>query len=612
MAVDELPVVGALRKLSIFGADQAGAYREHFGAICDVLGPEVRTKLQSQTRAWASGSEPGLRILTGNAGTGKTTATEAYCDELGEVLPREDALFEVKEGRWVVKDLSGLPDLNTRQEALTKSLELAQSGAQVLMCANEGILRDTIEALPSGTVAITELLDDALESGAARSDGVLIVNINRQRPTAPEIWDAILDYMTQEVLWADGCEGCPIDGAGCPMRQNAAALRRQDVREALRMLVRIGTGEAVPTIREMFAILAWAIVGGASCHDVKEKARDQGGAAFTAEDSYFARALGHGLSLEAIERSPLLAGMRGSGAGEVSDLEVDEWLRDTAGAPGPIRALAGTPNDEMDDETDPLAGSRSLHDRVRTEVGTMTFHSLGETIATSEDLERVDAGLNALVGGDSPRQGLWRRRVFFEGTGALGGPVAACARLLLMGYSADLLDLADRLAEGADTVLDVSQIVHGLNFLVCGFSSANEGLIVPEQACLFARDPGAFRPARPSLVHAQVPLNKVTLTAPDRGMVRELIDVDPIEVDLSVVAETELSLRIRPRLYEAIRLAAEFEGPVGQGIAEMTDLRGFYGRLAAATPADETLRVADPSAHPPALVAIRLPHFADA
>ena len=35
-------------------------------------------------------------------------------------------------------------------------------------------------------------------------------------------------------------------------------------------------------------------------------------------------------------------------------------------------------------------------------------------------------------------------------------------------------------------------------------------------------------------------------------------------------------------MYEAIREAAEFQGPVGQGVAEMNDLRGFYGTARAA------------------------------
>jgi hypothetical protein len=148
-----------------------------------------------------------------------------------------------------------------------------------------------------------------------------------------------------------------------------------------------------------------------------------------------------------------------------------------------------------------------------------------------------------------------------------------------------------------------------LNFLVCGFSTAAEGLIVPDQACLFARDPGSFRPARPSLVYATVPIDRLTLRSPDKGLVEELLDIDHLEFDLVALDDPSLALRVRPRLYEAIREAHSFQGPVGQGTAEMTDVRSFYGRLADHLPAPETLRVADPQSAPPSLQSLTLPHF---
>jgi hypothetical protein len=73
----ELPVVTALRKLSVFSADQAGAYREHFAQISAALGDDARTLLATYVSDWAAGGEPGVVILTGNAGTGKTAAAEA-------------------------------------------------------------------------------------------------------------------------------------------------------------------------------------------------------------------------------------------------------------------------------------------------------------------------------------------------------------------------------------------------------------------------------------------------------------------------------------------------------------------------------------------------------
>jgi hypothetical protein len=622
---DELPVVAALRGLSIFSADQSGAYREHFAAVARVLGDDVRTMLGQHARRWAESGTSGVLVLTGNAGTGKTAVAQAYCDAVDSPLPDTDDPVEVRPGRWVVKDLSGLPDGPSRLAALRQVLDAADGGGQALVCANEGVLRDALPDL--GDPAFASALESALRQGAATEGRVTVANANRQRPTSARLWKQLVDYVTREELW-HGCDGCPSDAGGCPMRANAAALRRPNVQEQLRTLVRLGTGEAVPTMREVLAILSWAIVGGQNCGEVKARTRDLGESAYTAAEGYFTRAVGGGLTADAVERSPLLSGMQRGGLGDVSDLEVDGWLRDTTGAPEAVRALAGDPY-SAGAPTEPgeapaagaraaggLAGSRSPLDRVRTNQGSMTFQALGEMVSTDEDSTRVDDGLKALVdgggGANAAGQALWRQRLYFEAADDLGGPAAAARRLLDFRYLPDLVAFAGKAAAGGDTVFELTEVVRGLNFLVTGFASPHEGLVVPDPACLFARDPGSFRPARPSLVHSQVEVGRIMVSVPDRGLVEDLVDVDHVDVDLVVDPGTEapLVLRIRPRMYEAIREAAQYQGPVGQGVAEMNDLRGFYGRLATRNPAESALRVADPDSSPPALVKIVLPHFA--
>lgn len=610
---EELPAVTALRLLSVFSADQAGAYREHFAALAAALGDDVETTLGRFVADWAAQGTPGVVVLTGNAGTGKTAVAETYCGAAGVALPTQDALVEIAPGQRVVKDLSGLPDAASR--ALTLRSALEPRNAQTLVCANEGVLRDALDDIDARDAA--EVLDRALRHGAARSDGLTIVNVNRQRPTGDRLWGQLVDYVTREDIWG-GCADCPFETGGCPMRSNAAKLRRPDVREQLRTLVRLGTGEAVPTLREVLAILSWAVVGPHSCTRVKKDNRDRGSSAFTAADGYFGRVLGGGLATSAAERSPLLTGMRRSGLGAVSDLEVDGWLRDASGAPEDVRRIAGDPHVTYPESAGAgrlpgLAGSESPLDRVRTAQGEMTFYALGEMVSTDEDLTRVEDGLDALVRGDgvsnAPAERLWRQRVFFEASRDLGGSDATARRLLDYRHVVELVELARKTATGGDTIIELNEIVRGLNFLVTGFSSPNEGLIVPDPACLFARDPGSFRPARPSLVHSQVQLESLTLRVPDSGLVEELLDVDHVDVELLVDKDHDLALRITPRMYEAIREAAAFQGPVGQGVAEMNDLRGFYGRLAAYLHTDRSLRVADPDSNPPALVTISLPHF---
>ena len=618
-AAEELPVVAALRSLSVFSADQSGAYREHFAMLAAVLGEDVKTRLGRYVNRWVASGNPGAVVLTGNAGTGKTAVAQVYCEAVGAELPQSDGPSEVATSRWVVKDLSGMPNPDAREEALLRVLDAGQTG-QALVCANEGVLRDALGTLRHHCVDLATALEPALRHGADRSGLVTVVNLNRQRPTADGLWQQLLDYLTREELWT-GCRDCPFEVGGCPMRSNAEQLRHSHVREQLRALIRLATGEAVPTLREVLAILSWAIVGGYSCMEVKGKVRDLGMEAFTASQSYFTRVVGGGLRAEAIERSPLLWGMRRAGLGEVSDLEIDGWLRDTTGAPHAVRMLAGDPAvalrhaDEMPvgGRRPGLAGTRSPLDRVRTNQGAMTFHALGEMVSTDEDPTRVEDGLDALVIGritDAPAQALWRQRMYFEASVELGGPPGTARRLLDYRHLHDLMALAHTAAEGGDTILALTDLVRGLNFLVTGFSSTSEGLIVPDPACLFARDPGSFRLARPSLVHSQVAFERLTVALPDRGLVDELLDVDHIEVDIVVDADPALSLRIRPRMYEAIREAAEFQGPVGQGAAEMNDLRGFYGRLAAAELPDGSLRVADPDSWPPSLIKVSLPYLA--
>lgn len=608
----ELPVVAALRALSVFSADQAGAYREHFAALAAVLGDDVKSKLAAFLADWAKSGEPGTVILTGNAGTGKTAATEAYCRALGVTLPDYDALVEVSPARRVLKDLSGVPDPTLRAETLHDAL--GTINVQTLVSANEGVLRDALADLELRTA--TEILEDALRHGAAQGDGLTVVNVNRQRPTGQQLWNQIIDYLTRPELWT-GCDDCPYDIGGCPMRSNAEQLRRPDVRNQLRTLFRLGAGEAVPTLREVLAILAWAVVGRESCDHVKKRNRDLGQVAFTATDGYFTRVVGGGMSDDAAERSPLLAGLRRCGLGDVSDLQVDGWLRDTNGAPAPVRVIAGDPGTSSSGSADQpgLAGSHSPLDRVRTKQHEMTFYALGEMVSTDEDPTRVEDGLDALVRGDgranAPAQTLWRQRLYFEASAELGGAAAAARRLLYFRHAHDLVALAAKAAAGGDTVIELNELVRGLNFLVTGFASPGEGLIVPDPACLFARDPGAFRPARPSLVHSLVTIDRLTVSVPDCGLVEKLLDVDHIDVDLAVDGSGDLALRIGPRMYEAIREAAEFSGPVGQDVAEMNDLRGFYGRLAASLPNEDSLRIADPESDPPALLRIILPYFAE-
>ena len=68
---DELPAVAALETLSMFGANQSGAYREHFAQAADALGEDIATKLASHVKSWGADGAPGVLHPHGQRGHGK-------------------------------------------------------------------------------------------------------------------------------------------------------------------------------------------------------------------------------------------------------------------------------------------------------------------------------------------------------------------------------------------------------------------------------------------------------------------------------------------------------------------------------------------------------------
>lgn len=611
-------VVDVIRSLVTFAPGQSGAYRELFGPVAEQLGPDVESKLNQWLVAWAKSGRPGLVILTGNAGTGKTAATQAYCTTLGFPLPESDLLTSVGSA-LVAKDISALPDRSARAEAFRTAMSAALT-RQVLLCANEGVYRDAAEDLAVDHPELEEALDSALRAGVASREGFVTLNLNRQRLTSPTLWTKVLDFLTREEIWSN-CDGCPLAPTvgthSCPMQANVAALRRHDVREALRHLVRLASGETVPTMREVLSLLAYSICGDASgdstaggmwtCDAARSSYRDRGAEAFSVASAYYNLVFGAGIGDESWEKSPLLVALRQMEVGEIADLQMDEWLRDSGTADSQVKSLAGSAQDD-DPKPSGLSGSNSHLDVIRTKIGQRTYHQLGETLSISEEPDDVAACTDALIDPDLPAQSGWRRRLFFEASEATGGLSSATTRLLGLSFSRDLFELNELVANGEDFFVPLKAVVRGLNYLVTGHADSSEGLVVPEPASLFARNPGSFRPARPAFVHSKIPVRQITLAVPDSGAVAEVLDVDHVELILLPLSARGPRLMITPRLYQAVREAERFRGPVSHSTSEMTQLRTFYGQLAESgeVPEVEGLLVADPERG--ALVPAVLPH----
>jgi hypothetical protein len=561
--------------------------------VREVLGPDVPTKIGAFISDWSTDSTPGVVILTGNAGTGKTALAELYCRAVGVDLPRADELIEIAPDRFVIKDLSGVTRPEDRREAvrLAADVRAGTREAKFLLCANEGLLRAAIT--DAATSELEALLDSGLASGAVREHRATLVNMNRQRWTSRDIWDRLMSYLTREELWQP-CEGC--GGADwCPIASNARAMREPGVRESARWLVQFAAGGGVATLRELLAVLAHAVTGGLTCEEVikRHESRDD---AFFADTAYFNLFFGAGLSASRAERSPLLQGIRESGVGNGTDLEVDSWLRDAGDAPREVRALAG-------------GEGAPTHARLQTKVGPMSFDRLGETIGLSDDRAAVEACLDDLAGGRNFLS-LWRRRVFFEAAPFIRGRAGAFTRMSRFSYFDDLLNLAEALRTGRQTAEDRQRIVKGLNYLAAGFHAFAGHLVVPDAASLVARNPGSFRRPAPSLVHSEIPVEFVALRPEDSDELRQTLDADDVRVVLSVRVDDDfVELVLTPRLYQAIRESADYRSPVGRDIPEMTELESFYANLSTVRSAD-TIKIVDPERE--AIRAITLPEISRA
>jgi hypothetical protein len=465
-----------------------------------------------------------------------------------------------------------------RADVITLSHEICGDGrsAQLFLCANEGVLRDALRQTPDSDLEAA--LDVALEIGASMSEadnGVVVVNMNRQRWTGPEAWGSLVDYLVREELW-ERCNGC---GAadGCPIRANSAALRDQAPREAARRLVQLGGGGSVSTLRELLSILSHGITGGLDCSDVAAAQQS-----FDASSAYFNLLLGDGLSKERLERSTLMQAMRSAELGSISDVQVDGWLRDAGSAPNQVADLSEPSGD-------------SPHGVVHTRIGDLSFGRYGETISVSDDPSKVEACMADYVDGRRILS-LWRRRIFFEAHSDLGGWQAGFRRLTSFSYFGELIDAAERLRQGRD-ITDVRlKIILGLNSLAAGFAEFGGSLVVPDPGSLAARNPGSFRLPEPSMVHSRVRVEKIELESEDGVDLIEMLDTDDVRVVLHATDPTGSVSRllITPRLFDVVARSGRFRSPAGTNLPEMNELVRFYSVLSA-SPVAGPMEVVDPA-----------------
>jgi hypothetical protein len=236
-------------------------------------------------------------VLTGNAGHGKTHLCRRLLEANGANSDVMQRLHDDPSGKlnWniqgarrpvrIVKDLS---EVNPPEKA-ADNLEglLQQAEAHVVVCANEGRLRDVVSRKPKVLGHLVDALQWGLERGETSAPGhadVHVLNLNYQASSSDGggFFAHVLDhFLNHESAW----KVCRICSAGedCPIFANRNDLARSSAsspenvvrREALQELVRVAEeGGYVLTFRETLELVSYIVTGNLSCSKVEELHRN--------------------------------------------------------------------------------------------------------------------------------------------------------------------------------------------------------------------------------------------------------------------------------------------------------------------------------------------------
>jgi hypothetical protein len=270
------------------GADRL--YEEHQDASDRLV---YETQTLSYLRQLLASERRVIVILTGNAGHGKTHMCRRMLEADGANTDVMELLGDDKLGarEWgvagsplrvrVVKDLSEISPAARAAEVLEELL--TQESAHVVICANEGRLRDVVGHIPRRARLVLDALEAGLDTGATCSDEqsrVHVVNLNFQGATSGAggfFAHAMDHFLKHESAWK-ACDGCAASDQ-CPIKSNrnklAMSPRRAAEnlrhREVLIELVRVAEQAGyVLTYREALILVAYLVTGGLACEGVEK------------------------------------------------------------------------------------------------------------------------------------------------------------------------------------------------------------------------------------------------------------------------------------------------------------------------------------------------------
>lgn len=338
--------VAQLRKLLPLDSDAEHLYEEH-------LEPDQRLSYDTKTLAFLRGllQQPSrvFIVLTGNAGHGKTHMCHRLLQDgksNSEIMRGLEA-DAVGERNWrvegatrplrIIKDLSEIDP----PEAAASQLErlLQQQESHVIVCANEGRMRDVVGRSPETLGVLIRALESGLERGATASvddPSVHVVNLNFQAAAADDggFLDHVLShFLNHQSAW-NVCGTCAAH-SDCPILANREDLAlsgsstevQRERRDALTDLVRIAEESGyVLTYRETLVLVAYIVTGNLSCEQVEELHRNKRKAEKLREYRLLRLLFEHGLSDDELEVLGILRAVSRLDPGHVALRPVDERL----------------------------------------------------------------------------------------------------------------------------------------------------------------------------------------------------------------------------------------------------------------------------------------------
>jgi len=289
----QLERVKQLRRFLPLDANAENLFEEH-------LTTDQRLQYQTVTLGFiqklVAAEQRVVIVLTGNAGHGKTHMCRRLLEQGDDSEDVMNGLHSDIEGRkrWnvgdasrqlrVVKDLSELEPPEHAADILSELV--VQTDDHVLVCANEGRLRDVASRAPEKLASILDALALGLERGETSlpsEPNLHVINLNFQAAVTNDggFFEHVLShFLDNQAAW-NVCQKCRAKGQ-CPILENRSDLTlspssendNRDNRSALVDLVRIAeeTGYVL-TYREALVLVAFLITGGLTCEKVEETHR---------------------------------------------------------------------------------------------------------------------------------------------------------------------------------------------------------------------------------------------------------------------------------------------------------------------------------------------------